>query len=352
MSHFTVLVVTDKPEDLEKALQPFHEYECTGTKDEHVVWVDEHDNYLEEFKKDTRTMLVNESGEKVSPYDDQFYREPTEDELGEIGIGGSGCTKNFNYSSRDWDDGRGYRAKIKFIPDGYEEKEFPMSEIYSFEEYMKDWNEYGEDNIQDGRYGRYTNPNAQWDWWTIGGRWSGLLKPKNPDIGMKGEKGLMGSEFDAKGVDQCIKSNVDFEGRMKEAAFEAEKEYRQAHIIMDGRTFKPWSECYEEFEDIQDARDFYHGQDVVKDLKKVFDSFYDTLEDYLKSREDFVSMKANSSISTFAVLKDGQWYERGDMGWFGCVSDEKDQNDWNGEFKDLIDTIPDDKCLTIVDCHI
>lgn len=27
-------------------------------------------------------------------------------------------------------------------------------------------------------HGRITNPNAKWDWWTIGGRWSGLLKLK------------------------------------------------------------------------------------------------------------------------------------------------------------------------------
>jgi hypothetical protein len=40
MSHFTVLVVTDTPDEdaLTRALQPFHEYECTGTKDKYVVW--------------------------------------------------------------------------------------------------------------------------------------------------------------------------------------------------------------------------------------------------------------------------------------------------------------------------
>jgi hypothetical protein len=36
MSHFTVLVVTDSPDDVEAALQPFHEYECTGIFDDVV----------------------------------------------------------------------------------------------------------------------------------------------------------------------------------------------------------------------------------------------------------------------------------------------------------------------------
>ena len=48
MSHFTVLVVGD---NVEKALQPYHEYECTGVKDEFVVWVDKHDEVDEVYKK-------------------------------------------------------------------------------------------------------------------------------------------------------------------------------------------------------------------------------------------------------------------------------------------------------------
>ena len=42
MSHFTVLVITpdNNPGTLEAALQPFHEYECTGIEDQYVVDVD------------------------------------------------------------------------------------------------------------------------------------------------------------------------------------------------------------------------------------------------------------------------------------------------------------------------
>jgi len=329
MSHFTVLVVTDTPEDVESALQPFHEYECTGIKDEHVVWVDETEERNKEYNEDTIPMIFKDDEMLYSKYSDE--------------------AKKFFHKDRSEPF-----ARDEFIlDDGYELKDVIANKVYSTaREYLIDWCGYTEDNFKGETVGRYTNPNAQWDWWTIGGRWSGLLKPKNSEIGMKGEKGLMGSEYDPKGVDQCIKSNVDFDGRMKETAFEAEKKYRQAHIVIDGRTFKSWDECREDFEDIQDARDFYHGQEVVKDLKVFDDSFYANFEDYQKTREEYVSMKSNSAISTFAVLKDGQWYERGSMGWWGCVGDEKNQDDWNGEFKDLIDTIPDDKCLTVVDCHI
>ena len=41
MSHFTVAVVLPEytKESLEQALQPFHEYECTGVKDEDVKFI-------------------------------------------------------------------------------------------------------------------------------------------------------------------------------------------------------------------------------------------------------------------------------------------------------------------------
>jgi len=49
---------------------------------------------------------------------------------------------------------------------------------------------------------------------------------------------------------------------------------------------------------------------------------------------------------------DGKWYQRGEMGWFGCVSDEKPQEDWSVEFQRLFDAIPAEKWISVVDCHI
>ena len=33
--------------------------------------------------------------------------------------------------------------------------------------------------MKDGRYGHFHNPNAQWDWYVIGGRWTGELATKS-----------------------------------------------------------------------------------------------------------------------------------------------------------------------------
>jgi len=40
------------------------------------------------------------------------------------------------------------------------------------------------------------------------------------------------------------------------------------------------------------------------------------------------------------------------MGWWGGVSDEIDGYDWCAEFARLVEGLPEDTLLTVVDCHI
>jgi hypothetical protein len=54
----------------------------------------------------------------------------------------------------------------------------------------------------------------------------------------------------------------------------------------------------------------------------------------------------------FCLVIDGVWYERGEMGWFACVSNEKDKNDWNNEVLNLLENIPADSEVYSVDFHI
>lgn len=59
-----------------------------------------------------------------------------------------------------------------------------------------------------------------------------------------------------------------------------------------------------------------------------------------------------NEIVCFALLKGGQWFERGEMGWWGCVSNERPDDEWDEEFKKLVSELPDETLITIVDCHI
>jgi hypothetical protein len=101
------------------------------------------------------------------------------------------------------------------------------------------------------------------------------------------------------------------------------------------------------------ARTAYHGQPAIKALRadERTSDIWD-IEDYLMSREKYIQDACDGAISTFAVVKDGEWHERGSMGWFGCVSGEKDKGDWFKQVSDMLDSLPDDTLLTVCDCHI
>ena len=66
----------------------------------------------------------------------------------------------------------------------------------------------------------------------------------------------------------------------------------------------------------------------------------------------FVKLRAERAINTFAVVKDGRWFERGKMGWFASVHDEKDPETWASVWNSLVRNVDPDTLITIVDCHI
>lgn len=49
------------------------------------------------------------------------------------------------------------------------------------------------------------------------------------------------------------------------------------------------------------------------------------LEDYQCSKEEYIQTAKAQAYTTFAVIKDGKWYDRREMGWRECVSNELDE---------------------------
>lgn len=54
----------------------------------------------------------------------------------------------------------------------------------------------------------------------------------------------------------------------------------------------------------------------------------------------------------FALLKDGEWHERGKMLWWAIVSEDKGEDAWGQEFRELIADVGDDEVVSVYDCHI
>jgi hypothetical protein len=191
------------------------------------------------------------------------------------------------------------------VPEHLEKKEFPFSEKYKdFETFMDKWAGYKKDK-KTGRYGYWENPNKKWDWYVLGGRWSGMLINKN------GEHS-----------DQEIKKDIDLEKMLNNSRDRAYK-------------------SYEEFlKEENKSAYFIYG---VKNKGDKDNFIPETLEEYVAR---------NTNFSTFAVVKDGKWYEKGEMGWWACVSNEKGEDEWEAQFVKLLDETPDDTLISIFDCHI
>jgi hypothetical protein len=250
MSHFTVLVVGENPEE---QLQAFHKYEDTGIKDQYVEFIPASDEEMEKYE------------EKKENFD-------------------------------------------------------------SFEDFMENY--YFYEKNASGQWGRWTNTNGKWDWWQIGGRWTGAFVLKPGAKGKTGTPGLLTTKALSGTVDQALKGDIDFE------AMELADRQRAANT---------WEAYQRKIEETEASEMSDEQKTNVINCEKYLSSIEDedTKESYI---ERF------SGFSTFAVLMNGKWYEKGSMGWWAIVDNENPQ--WEKEFKKLLDSIPDGELLTAVDCHI
>lgn len=299
MSHFSVLVIGD---NVEEQLQPYHEFECTGEDDQYVQDIDVTEEEIEDF----------------DPED----------------AGGQTC----NYC-------------LKYV---YSEDDIDL----------EDEHKYGYALVKDGKLIKAinrTNPNKEWDWYQLGGRWSGFLKPKsdakNSEIMVKGRPGLMGAQFDERGVDQALKCQIDFQGMRNDAFEKAKFDWTKTEVILQtnnlSRDWLSWVHVREvkHAGDIEAAREFYNNQPQVKLLNKDLGPFSNP-DKYLISLTEYCDKAVDQAIAPYAMVMDGKWYAKGKMGWFGMSSDEVEQGDWNKKVNELIDSLPPETLITIVDCHI
>jgi hypothetical protein len=356
MSHFAVLVIG---EDYEKQLAPYHEFECTGEDNEYVREIDKTEEYREKYLKGTVARLKLPDGQLVEFFDEKGEWKP-------------------EYSQPDTGSAL-FPRKTYFVPEGHEQVEVPAKDVQSFADWVSGW--AGLDIIEHGgtvdledkhKYGYTllneqgevqvcidrTNPDKKWDWYQVGGRWTGFFKLKAGAQGLTGEPGLMTKAAKDGYADQAVKSVIDFAGMQKEAADEAAERYDKLDAVIAGRRWKTWKGFLEYVDkkdmSIEEARDSYHDQSVVKDVSawEREQKMWVELDMYDCTREEFIESAARKSIMTFAVVKDGKWYQRGEMGWWGVVRDEKEYDAWEEEFTKLIGSLPRDTLLTVVDCHI
>jgi len=230
-------------------------------------------------------------------------------------------------------------------PKGSTEVEVSFKDVYSdFDTFAKEYSgvEYDEEMKA---YGYYTNPNSKWDWYTVGGRWSGFFITKYNNRGDK--------------KDSLLKGEVDWDKMRSAAGKEAASEFDKYADATAGIDPPPtWEEVVASHKNIEDARKFWHSHPWVEAIKAAGFAFFLTdLHDHFfvgspDARNLFIERAKRRAFSTYAILHEGTWMEKGRMGWFGMSHDEMDEDAWLDYVAKFVDELPDDTPLTIVDCHI
>lgn len=314
MSHFTVMVIGNESVDVQ--LAPFQENNMGDCPAEYMEFTDTEDEFLNDYENGSCKMVRKPDGTLDYPWG-------------------------------------------KDVTDDMPQIEVPFKERFAtFEEFVSGYHSYESRDEKMGRYGYWENPNKKWDWYQIGGRWSGFLKLKPGAKGSHGERSWMnrGEANDAGTCDSALKGAIDFEGMRQEAGEHAADAWDKAHDIFGDRAFITWDEakanCTTDGKtDYDKARAIYNAQEPVRDFNRHFGPFQNA-GDFLVSREQFIADARATAINTFAVLKDGQWYEKGEMGWWGMSNDTMTDKEWAVKIGELLDGLSDETPITIVDCHI
>lgn len=373
MSHFACIVIGD---DIEKQLQPYHEFECTGINDEYVQDIDITEEVRKEYATETRLYIRTPEGDMIPYYSkktESFWRDLTATEEENF------KADKLSGSIRINPDSNKKGHQIFELPAGYKKVEIPTSCCASFLEFakeyvpnyvIKDGDQLPADDADKWKYGyvvvdkddpeqvikivNRTNPNKKWDWWVVGGRWRGYFKLKPGCPGTLGEQSifavLRNEDENMPGRADCArKCDIDWDGMKQDVVDAASKRFDEIAAIapIDWESLKS---IREREPDITKARSIYYAQPSIKKLCNA-KTFIANMDSFLVGRDAYIAEAAKYATMPFAFVKDGKWFERGRMGYWAVVFDENPEKQYE-EWSKVFESLPDDTMMTCVDCHI
>lgn len=212
----------------------------------------------------------------------------------------------------------------------------PLKKLYTFEEYCRVHCSYSE---HQGRWGYWYNPDARWDWYAVGGRYSGaFLADRELRQCLETGDGE-DRDFKFKHADGARKGDIAWAEKRRRAAEAGAAEYDLLR------------RCFE----TGDVRELGTLAAVTEDgIRGWCETLYrkgESLNEYLLRSgigpNDRFVLNCYSFVDQY-----GEWHSMGDMGWFGISANEKGQREWHSEVQDFLTALDDDDFLVMVDCHI
>lgn len=275
------------------------------------------------------------------------------------------------------DDFMEFQDRTEYAREYWEANEYGEQEKYdSFEAYLD--SQYYQHEVDGEKcWGYWSNPNAKWDWYQIGGRWSGHWPAKAGAETGEGERSWANEseEIPESQVDIIRIRDIDF------AKGDAETDKRVQKFLADYETFfrtgkasderNPFYgvrydafnlglvQCLNENEITDEQRKTCRLEpwpdrrwDNDKDGKPI--PRYDVIAP-LPSDPKFVEFVRNqfNNLRTYAYLDEDGWVEPGEMGWFGMSAATADTREkYSKSFVEWLKSGNQDDWVVCVDCHI
>jgi hypothetical protein len=194
----------------------------------------------------------------------------------------------------------------------------PFREVFpTFEDFMDAF--YGPRDEKTGRYGEWFNPNAQYDWYQLGGRFTGHLVLKPGRKGLLGSPGVCTAPAGPGRADQARKGDIDFAAMSRESYASFLEAW--AELERDGKTSDRHAKWRHDIPETVTTRE--------------------RLVDYARQRS------AHNAPTAFVM--EGEW---SGPWWLKDGVTEEAAARWDARFAALLASLPDDTLLTVIDCHV
>lgn len=224
-------------------------------------------------------------------------------------------------------------------------------EYMSLNDYIHNYREYGRDeadktdeeiikmaheeynDIEDGMIYIHYNPNAKWDWWSIGGRWRYKLRTYKNLPHIKDRDFFVGEPLKQKGKYRWCDG-----AKIKDIHLTAMNKPKTEDL-------KYWSRFWDVVVEGQPPEEGETFHNLYS--SEYYRNMYQTKENYIMKQSLFLTHALLDSV-------EGEWYEQGQMGWFGITdATQETMEDYATKFYNILrDPAYQDYWFIVVDCHI
>lgn len=221
--------------------------------------------------------------------------------------------------------------------------QYPMKKLYkSTAEYAEEYCGY-DFHSEYNAYGYLCNPHSFWDWYSIGGRWPFQFLVKDTSEYLVGERSWDDDDTKREAPDGYI---WVCGARKKNIAWDVMKAWS---IQSARKTYALLAESFAAGECPEGS--YWH---ITEDgICSFFDQLYikgETEEEYLQRND--LAPEQRMLPGAYSFLRNGEWISKGDMGWWGVSTNEKEHESWLKMMADYIDSVPEDDVIVGIDCHI